>query len=65
MTGHDQHPHPTVAPQAGHEQLYCPACGRPVETVITRRKVLGAWVPAWGPGPCRNTDCPAYQPPDG
>ncbi|MFE6131079.1 hypothetical protein ACFQ6Q_22915 [Streptomyces sp. NPDC056437] len=22
-----------------------------------RRKTLGAYVPFWGPGPCRNPDC--------
>ncbi|MEV8531071.1 hypothetical protein [Streptomyces sp. NPDC051211] len=64
MTGHDQHPHQTVAPQAGHEQQFCPACGSPVARVVKRRKVLGAFVPAWGPGPCRNRDCPEYVAPD-
>ncbi|QES50100.1 hypothetical protein DEJ50_21995 [Streptomyces venezuelae] len=70
MTGHDQHQrqhqhqHLTVAPQAGREQRVCPACGRPVETVIRRRKVLGAFVPEWGPGPCRNPDCTAREPDD-
>ncbi|MEU6593202.1 hypothetical protein ABZ923_28935 [Streptomyces sp. NPDC046881] len=35
----------------------CPVCGQPVETVVKRHKTLGAWVPVWGPGPCRNPDC--------
>ncbi|MEV7616495.1 hypothetical protein [Streptomyces sp. NPDC089799] len=65
MTGHDQHPYGTVAPQAGHEQHFCPACRRTVQTMLKRRKVLGAWVPVWGPGPCRNPDCPEYVPPGG
>ncbi|MCP3821767.1 hypothetical protein NLX86_27845 [Streptomyces sp. A3M-1-3] len=43
--------------QAGH---VCPACKQPVETVIKRRKILGAFVPVWGPGPCKNPDCPAH-----
>jgi hypothetical protein len=37
----------------------CPVCKRPVETVVKRRKVLGAYVPSWGPGPCHDPDCPA------
>ncbi|RFU84803.1 hypothetical protein DY218_20645 [Streptomyces triticagri] len=40
--------------------LVCPACKRPVETVVRRRKVLGAFVPVWGPGPCHNEQCHAY-----
>ena len=39
------------------EQPVCPVCGQPVETVVRRHKTLGAWVPVWGPGPCRNPDC--------
>ncbi|NUK03629.1 hypothetical protein HRW23_02350 [Streptomyces lunaelactis] len=42
-------------PQA--EENVCPACGQPVGTVIKRRKTLGAYIPVWGPGPCRNPDC--------
>ncbi|MFI1764064.1 hypothetical protein ACH41H_18715 [Streptomyces sp. NPDC020800] len=42
------------------EQRVCPACGRTVETVVGRHKTLGAWVPVWGSGPCRNPDCAAY-----
>ncbi|MEU9447948.1 hypothetical protein [Streptomyces sp. NPDC048277] len=39
----------------------CPVCGQPVESVVVRRyKTLGAWVPVWGPGPCRNPDCAEY-----
>lgn len=35
----------------------CPVCGQAVESVVRRHKTLGAWVPVWGPGPCRNPDC--------
>ncbi|MET8685708.1 hypothetical protein ABZV77_15955 [Streptomyces sp. NPDC004732] len=28
-------------------------------TAIRRRKVLGVFVPVWGPGPCRNAQCEA------
>ncbi|MER6911623.1 hypothetical protein ABT354_08135 [Streptomyces sp. NPDC000594] len=45
-------------PRAGQQ---CPVCGEPVGTVITRRKTLGAFVPSWGPGPCRNADCTAFD----
>ncbi|MEU2153996.1 hypothetical protein ABZ532_03035 [Streptomyces sp. NPDC019396] len=38
-------------------EFVCPACGKPVGTVIKRRKVLGAFVPEWVPGPCRNAGC--------
>ncbi|MEO3975825.1 hypothetical protein [Streptomyces sp. CAU 1734] len=44
-------------PQAGQR---CPECGEPVGAVITRRKTLGAFVPFWGPGPCRNPECAEY-----
>ncbi|MGW1725493.1 hypothetical protein ACWCQK_21470 [Streptomyces sp. NPDC002306] len=44
----------------------CPDCGQAVETVVVRRhKTLGAWVPVWGPGSCRNADCGAHTPADG
>ncbi|QJS10051.1 hypothetical protein HKX69_11395 [Streptomyces argyrophyllae] len=39
----------------------CPVCGQPVETVVKRHKTLGAWVPVWGPGPCRNPGCATYK----
>ncbi|MEU8436177.1 hypothetical protein AB0F18_25370 [Streptomyces sp. NPDC029216] len=65
MAGEQQHEHARVAPQAGHAQLTCPACGNPVETVVRRRKSLGIFVPAWVPGPCRNPDCPRYAPAEG
>lgn len=29
-------------------------------TVVRRHKTLGAWVPVWGPGPCRNNQCTAH-----
>ncbi|MFJ4778451.1 hypothetical protein [Streptomyces sp. NPDC088762] len=58
-----QHPHETVAPQAGHEQQLCPACGNPVETVLRRHKSLGIFVPQWVPGPCRNPQCERYVAP--
>lgn len=41
----------------GSEQPVCPACGQPVEMVVRRHKTLGAWVPAWVHGPCRNPEC--------
>ncbi|MET8245708.1 hypothetical protein ABZV31_15570 [Streptomyces sp. NPDC005202] len=44
----------------GSEEHVCPVCGQPVETVIRRHKTLGAWVPVWVPGPCRNPECEAY-----
>ncbi|MEU0007736.1 hypothetical protein ABZ079_26495 [Streptomyces sp. NPDC006314] len=45
------------------DESVCPVCGQPVETVVRRHKTLGAWVPVWGPGPCRNPDCPAHAGP--
>ncbi|OEJ33685.1 hypothetical protein [Streptomyces subrutilus] len=53
----------TVAPQAGHEQHVCPACGGLVETVVRRRKSLGVFVPEWAAGPCRSPDCSRYAAP--
>ncbi|WNB97708.1 hypothetical protein Q2K21_06245 [Streptomyces sp. CGMCC 4.7035] len=47
----------------GSEDHVCPSCGQPVATVVRRHKTLGAWVPLWRPGPCRNPECPAYVPP--
>ncbi|MCX5401943.1 hypothetical protein OHA55_33950 [Streptomyces sp. NBC_00102] len=41
--------------QAGYT---CPACGRPVESEVVRRKTLGIFVPRWGPGACHHADCP-------
>ncbi|WP_223776693.1 hypothetical protein [Streptomyces sp. 135] len=41
------------------DEPVCEACGQPVGTVIRRRKVLGVFVPVWGPGPCRNGQCEA------
>ncbi|MET7294459.1 hypothetical protein ABZS79_20405 [Streptomyces griseoloalbus] len=41
----------------GSEQPVCPACGQPVEMVVRRQKTLGAWVPVWVRGPCRNPKC--------
>jgi hypothetical protein len=38
----------------------CPSCGQQVETVVRRHKTLGAWVPVWRPGPCRNPGCEAH-----
>jgi len=31
-----------------------------VETVVRRYKTLGAWVPRWVAGPCRNPECEAH-----
>ncbi|GAA1604517.1 MULTISPECIES: hypothetical protein [Streptomyces] len=56
---------PVVAPQSEHEQHPCPACGRPVDTVLRRRKALGVFVPEWVPGPCRNPDCAEYAAEEG
>lgn len=42
----------------------CPECGQPVVAVAKRHKTLGAYVPLWEPGPCRNPDCPLYVPPE-
>lgn len=64
MAGEQQHAYERVAPQAGHEQRTCPACGGPVDTVVRRRKSLGVFVPVWGLGPCRNPDCPEYAVPE-
>ncbi|WP_302184978.1 hypothetical protein [Streptomyces sp. AC495_CC817] len=44
----------------GIDEHVCPVCGQPVATVVRRHKTLGAWVPVWGPGPCRNPECAAY-----
>ncbi|MGW7263573.1 hypothetical protein [Streptomyces sp. NPDC054842] len=43
----------------GTEEHVCPVCGQPVATVVRRHKTLGAWVPTWVAGPCRNPDCEA------
>jgi len=47
----------------GTDEQVCPSCGNPVATVVRRYKTLGAWVPKWGPGPCRNPKCEAYVEP--
>ncbi|MFD3930095.1 hypothetical protein [Streptomyces sp. NPDC058614] len=44
----------------GTDEYVCSDCGQPVATVVKRHKTLGAWVPKWGPGPCRNPKCKAY-----
>ncbi|MEV0257487.1 hypothetical protein AB0H82_24925 [Streptomyces sp. NPDC050732] len=44
---------------AAQDEPVCAACGGPVGTAIRRRKVLGVFVPVWGPGPCRNAQCEA------
>ncbi|MFI0963023.1 hypothetical protein ACH4S8_16725 [Streptomyces sp. NPDC021080] len=51
----------------GIDEHVCPECGQPVATTVHRYKTLGAWVPKWGPGPCRNPDCAAcaYEPGQG
>ncbi|MFB7464450.1 hypothetical protein ACFCZ1_13305 [Streptomyces sp. NPDC056224] len=61
----EQHERGTIAPQAGHEQQVCPACGSPVDTVLRRRKSLGIFIPEWVPGSCRNPECPRYTSPAG
>ncbi|MFF9816020.1 hypothetical protein [Streptomyces sp. NPDC014006] len=47
----------------GSDEPVCPVCGQRVETVVRRHKTLGAWVPVWVPGPCRNAGCPAFAEP--
>lgn len=42
------------------EEHVCPVCGQSVETVVRRHKTLGAWVPRWVAGPCRNPECEAF-----
>lgn len=32
-----------------------------METVVRRHKTLGAWVPLWVAGPCRNPGCGANE----
>ncbi|MGN9760528.1 hypothetical protein [Streptomyces sp. SD31] len=49
----------------GSQEHVCPECGQPVDTVVRRHKTLGAWVPTWVPGPCRNPECGAYTEDDG
>ncbi|MET7288248.1 hypothetical protein [Streptomyces sp. NPDC005573] len=49
----------------GKQVHVCPACGQPVDTVAGRHKTLGAWVPVWKPGPCRDPRCAAYGDPSG
>lgn len=44
----------------GTDDYVCPVCGQPVATVVRRHKTLGAFVPVWRPGPCRNPKCEAY-----
>ncbi|GHG96750.1 hypothetical protein [Streptomyces lanatus] len=44
----------------GSQEHVCPECGQPVDTVVKRHKTLGAWVPTWVGGPCKNPDCAAY-----
>ncbi|MFE7836642.1 hypothetical protein ACFU53_11485 [Streptomyces sp. NPDC057474] len=44
----------------GIDEHVCPVCGQPVATVVRRHKTLGAWVPVWSPGPCRNHECAVY-----
>ncbi|MDI9883605.1 hypothetical protein QMZ92_04115 [Streptomyces sp. HNM0645] len=39
------------------DEYTCPTCGQPVGSAIRRRKVLGVFVPEWGPGPCHNPAC--------
>ncbi|MEW2118035.1 hypothetical protein AB0945_23165 [Streptomyces sp. NPDC005474] len=47
----------------GREEYDCPVCGQPVASVVRRHKTLGAWVPTWVAGPCRNAACEAYVDP--
>ncbi|WP_330287856.1 hypothetical protein [Streptomyces sp. NBC_00576] len=47
----------------GRDEHNCPDCGQHVTTVVRRYKTLGAWVPKWVAGPCRNAECEAYVDP--
>nr|WP_079054419.1 hypothetical protein [Streptomyces graminilatus] len=47
----------------GRDEHDCPVCGQRVTTVVHRYKTLGAWVPKWVAGPCRNPGCEAYVDP--
>lgn len=51
---------PPYPEDMGSEDRVCPACGQHVATVVRRHKTLGAFVPVWRPGPCRNPQCAAY-----
>ncbi|MFD3656799.1 hypothetical protein ACTU45_01795 [Streptomyces sp. 24-1644] len=42
-------------------EFTCPVCKQPVATELTRHKTLGIFVPVWGAGPCRNTDCREHR----
>jgi hypothetical protein len=43
------------------DEYVCPVCKQPVDTVVRRHKTLGVFVPVWGPGPCQNPECSAYE----
>jgi hypothetical protein len=43
------------------DEYVCRVCGQPVDTVVRRHKTLGVFVPVWGPGPCKNPACEAYE----
>ncbi|MFI0502782.1 hypothetical protein ACH3WN_07925 [Streptomyces albogriseolus] len=43
-------------------ELLCGSCGRLVETVVTRHKTMGIYVPHWRAGPCHNPDCVDHVP---
>ncbi|MFJ3225570.1 hypothetical protein ACIPJS_19750 [Streptomyces sp. NPDC086783] len=45
----------------GTEEHVCSVCGQPVATVVKRHKTLGAWVPTWVAGPCRNPECASHS----
>ncbi|MFE3513775.1 hypothetical protein [Streptomyces sp. NPDC059166] len=48
--------------QTGRQAEYaCPACKKPVATVLARHKTLGIFVPQWGPGECHNPACHRYS----
>ncbi|MEV0220185.1 hypothetical protein [Streptomyces sp. NPDC050704] len=43
------------------DEYVCPVCKQPVDTVVRRHKTMGVFVPIWGPGPCQNLRCAAYE----
>ena len=43
------------------DEYVCPVCKQSVDTVVRRHKTLGVFVPLWGPGPCQNRACAAFE----
>ncbi|MEW2631081.1 hypothetical protein AB0903_05340 [Streptomyces sp. NPDC048389] len=62
--GSTRAPEPSETSHDPEHSFTCPECGQPVVAVAKRHKTLGAYVPVWKPGPCRNPDCPLHVPPE-